>query len=301
MIFTRKLALAVAVLSLYACSKSSSPSGDVQPDIDKSNRIEPSPKTKALDYSMLSASSFSSLAWDQKCQGVKDFVRNFVQTYLDSKSQTEFEVDDCAVYTSNPDFVVFQPRAKLISGDSVLPFTIQIQAKFDEVDFSLDATSVSLEPRFTDRDLLVFGANLSNFKDTLADWVLKVSDSEVSVFGRPYSEYAAKFAEKFGPNSEGLKIEKNPMVFKLIPKQGQPGKGTVEFVSIDPAIFSKVSSDGTTIETPFLGCTSIGCLNSSEISYNLLGIDLVLSTQPTTSGSLTKKQISIFRFSDFNW
>jgi hypothetical protein len=301
MIFSKNWVLAISILSLFACSKGSSPANDVQPNVDNSKRIEPSNQNRVLDYSMFSTSAFMSLSWEQKCQGVTEFIQNFVQIYLDGNAKTEFELDNCPIYTSSPDLVVFQPRAKLISGDFVLPFTVQIQAKFDESDFSLNATSLNIEPRFSDRDVLVFGAKLSNLKDTLADWLLKASESEAYVFGRPYSEYAVRFEEKFGPNSEGLKVGKNPMTFKLIAKQGQLGKGTVDFVSVDPAVFSKVNSDGAVIETPFLGCTSIDCLNSSEVSYHLLGIDLVLSTLPTTSGSLTKKQISIVRFSEFEW
>ncbi|HYX36262.1 MAG TPA: hypothetical protein VE954_24425 [Oligoflexus sp.] len=293
------IAVLMLCISLVGCSKGSKDKREDSPNVVDDQATLLPLKQQILDYSNFEAGSFESLSWEKKCSGIANFLQDFTKSYLASDVSLNFDLTDCFFYNSTSDRVVFQPKFTLSNNGNERNITVTINAKFDTETYKLSVKNVNLQTDFSESEISTFGENLVHLKETFTDWAMKTTDGQTLVFGLSYVEYASKFETQYGPESPGLKIEKKPMTFQLLPTPNRLGRGTIRFMNVDPGIFSTTGSDGNPIPTPYLGCLSIECLNSNVISYELIGIDLVLSTPSVTSGSIVSSQISIFRFESF--
>ncbi len=293
-------AMLIGSLLASACSKTRNDTGELPSPDGPTGLVPPGQtggKSKVLDYSGFRNISFESLSWEDKCEGFARFIEDFTKTYLATNVNVSFNHTNCFYYNSGSSVVTFSPKFTIFSGTNDLTIETQIFAKFDRSTYQLLVSNLNLSIPDSEENKRIYGESIGNLKDTLTEWLEKRSGDEVHVFSQPYRTFVKNFENKYGRDTQGIAITKPKMTFQIIPDESNEGFGIVNFLSVDPTIFVTKDSVGNTISTPYLECQNIECLNAKPIGYELLGIDLILST-PMKNG--TGKQLSIFRFDRFD-
>jgi hypothetical protein len=239
-----------------------------------------------LDYSGFRVSSFASIPWESKCDGIQSFMEDFTKNYLEAGMELKFKTVLCdSSFTS--DDLGFWVQIEMKKDEEVLGLQLRVKALLNwktkqlEVKetgiWRVDGVSTSFY-QYQSKDNK-FGRKLRLLPMTLAAWASEKVEREADVFGMPYSAYADLFAQKYGPETGGaraLTAEIKQITIQLIPKEDESGQGSVKFLDVDPDFF--VDYNGK--NNPHLGCETLECLNAASIQYQLLGKKLVLSAQP---------------------
>jgi hypothetical protein len=316
----KSLVIAAATVLLGACGDRGSDKVNT-PD-DDVTRIPPQnlgeidvngqPKAqepRILDFSQFESKDFSSFSWEQKCDGIGHFMREFAAAYLDSGITIVQSPDDCMLAGVDTQAIYFSPRFDIKKGDVKLSLTVRIVASFNQEKYQLLVYQADIVRQVNDmsstsfrvsKDDYVFGENLRNLEKTLVSWAKQEPIRMTTVFEIPYVDFVKSAEKKFGPESTGLKIETiRPMTFQLIPDENAVGTGTVNFISVDRTAFFYVDKDGNEVSKPFMRCSDLNCLNESPIKYRFLGNSILLSSPTIKQGGVTSTEV--FKISLSSW
>ncbi len=270
---------ALALLLATACGK---------------NRDEKVPPIapKALDLTEFSAPTFSQLSWEEKCTGTKMFFTDFQKKYLpnvelsftDTTCRREYDFDTSYLNIIEP---------TLTKDGQVLNLLIYLTTKFQPDTFTLIAHDSVIERRSAKNsrsifqfgaDDAVFGENLLHLNETFQQWLRAEADKPAQVFGLSYPSYLAVIEKRFGAESNGLSLTSPNVTFKLMPGPQGYYAGTVVFTAAD--LSNYVYDDGSGLDVPrqFLSCSDLACLNSSSVTYKVVGPTLALSIPEVVKG-----------------
>lgn len=260
----------IGVLGLTACDKSKD---DDRAPTTPIGLVKPSEEPKALPLDGAKWTSFMSIPWEKRCEGIQDAVETFQKNYLPSFSLTprpKSGFPACMVMWGNVDKAEesYEYRFRLSRDGKNLDFELQMSAGpkiLPNVGFVslllVDGDSTVLVDSKLDR-LNTLDPNFRHLDKTLDAWAVK-DDIEAKIFGLPYSQYLSEVASNFGES--GGFILKNPNIkMRLTMDEKVPGKGTAEFLEADDAAFSPERG-------PLLGCKDFTCLKGSTVKFQALG------------------------------
>lgn len=234
----------------------------------------------ARSFDSFRLTSAESIQIENFCESLSGFFADYQKTYLPEAEFKEEPFSDkkkCGGGIDSGDGkVFFQLNFALTKDDSEIHLAAPVTIYFDESSglFSIKSNGLEKINGTTfdslnwavgnDKALLSsIGDGLKDLNPTYIKWV-NLDRKELSIFGRPYSEFLTAITTGFSTNENKSSAIAPTLKFKLEPNAKDKGK--VSFVAIAPEYFKK--SEGSEDST-FLSCKDIVCLNASGIEYSI--------------------------------